>query len=295
MSESERRSQALYSFNPNQIAQPKKDIDQIINRYSVQNATPKGVALPENYQQNLLDNIDNSMNISKSYNQGNDFGNLLQNNLFDPSLAVINNTDLIQSIGHRLTFAAGGQMENQSIQKKNNNILNQLNNKNDDVFESDDEDGLKQDEYEQRTNQLHTEVSVLQDQVYKLLNNYQTEMKSSNVKNKGAFKEKIKLDAGVLAQEYKDLVNRFQDVSQNDISILSKSHNVSAIVGGTSFLRGNTGKEKEVNVMMNLVEQFLTKFDDEFKNNSVLNKSGGNSSNLSLNNIFLMSILLQYL
>ncbi len=74
--------------------------------------------------------------------------------------------------------------------------------------------------------------------------------------------------------------------------MVSKSYlnSNNSIFVGNSFLKGNTGKEKEVNVMMNLVEQFLTKFDEEFKNNSIMNKSGTSSAQ-SINNLVQNHIL----
>ena len=70
--------------------------------------------------------------------------------------------------------------------------------------------------------------------------------------NKSEIKEKIKSDAGLLAEGYKEILNKFSDMSQQDMSMASKGNNISSF--GGSFLKGNTSKEKEVNVMMNLVE-----------------------------------------
>ena len=62
------------------------------------------------------------------------------------------------------------------------------------------------------------------------------------------------------------------------ISANSQSKNNISNNNNTSFLPGNTKKEREINVMMNLVEQFLSKFDGEEKtkkDNESTGKPGG--------------------
>ena len=51
------------------------------------------------------------------------------------------------------------------------------------------------------------------------------------------------------------------DMSKSDLSIMSNFN-------GKSMCKGNSKKEKELNMMMNLVEEFLKKFDNNKENNA---------------------------
>lgn len=68
-----------------------------------------------------------------------------------------------------------------------------------------------------------------------------------------------------MSKNYKDILNKFSDLSNHDITMISMTSysrgNISS-ASGHSFLKGNNKKEEEINFMMNLVEEFLGRFEE---------------------------------
>ncbi|CAD8050961.1 unnamed protein product [Paramecium primaurelia] len=91
--------------------------------------------------------------------------------------------------------------------------------------------------------ELYDDMSVLKDKVMGLLQAYADDLKKSN--NDPTIKSKIQVDAKQVMKEYSQIIEK---VNQSDISQLNVSQN-------------QVKKEQELNLMSNLVSEFLNKFD----------------------------------